>query len=133
MTRSLRVALADDESELRGYCQKLLSRLGHQVVVVAENGRDLLEQCRLQHPDVVLTDLRMPEMGGIPAARVLQQEQPTPIILMSAHFDADALACAEADHVLGCLVKPINPSELEAALERVSPLTIPASPGERGR
>jgi len=119
MTRSLRIALADDESELRGYYHKLLSRLGHQVVVVAENGRVLLEQCQILHPDVVLTDLRMPELGGIPAARALQQERPTPIILMSAHFDSDALACAEADHVLGCLVKPINPADLEAALERV--------------
>jgi response regulator NasT len=119
MTPSLRIALADDESDLRDYCRKLLSRMGHQVVVVAENGRALLEQCRTACPDVVLTDVKMPEMSGIRAARALWQERPTPVILMSAHFDAEALECAKSENVVCCLVKPINPARLEEVLGRV--------------
>ena len=49
MTRVLRIAVADDEPRMRAYFQKILPRLGHQVVAVARTGRELVEQCRAVH------------------------------------------------------------------------------------
>ncbi len=118
MSHPLRIALAEDEAELRVWCRKLLSRLGHQVVVEAENGRELVEQCRLQHPDLVLTDVRMPEMTGLEAARLISQDGPIPIILMSAHLDPRSLPCAESEHIVGFLVKPFNQGALETMLKQ---------------
>jgi CheY-like chemotaxis protein len=46
MTRALRIAAADDEPDVRDYFRWLLPRLGHQVVAVAQTGRELIEQCR---------------------------------------------------------------------------------------
>ena len=46
MNRALRIAVADDEPDMRDYFRKILPRLGHQVVSAAETGRELLEQCR---------------------------------------------------------------------------------------
>ncbi len=117
MNRSLRIALAEDDGDLRVYCQKLLARIGHQVVLLAENGRQLVEGCHMERPDLVLTDVQMPELNGLQAARAIYQDRPTPIIAMSAHLDPRSLDCAESDHILSILVKPFSESALREALE----------------
>lgn len=112
MIPSLRVVVADDEPDMRDYFQKALPRLGHQVVGVAENGHELVEQCKALKPDLVLTDIRMPDMDGIDAATRIYQDRPVPVILVSAYHDPGLIARAEADHVLGYLVKPIKQADL---------------------
>jgi response regulator NasT len=112
MKPALRIAVADDEPDMREYFQKLLPRLGHQVVGTAETGRDLINLCRAQQPDVVLTDIKMPDMDGIDAAVQLYRERPVPVILVSAFHDPELIARAEGDHILGYLVKPIKPADL---------------------
>jgi response regulator NasT len=116
MTRALRIAVADDEPDMRDYFRKILPRLGHQVVAVAEDGRDLIAQCRGTRPDLVVTDIKMPDMDGIDAATRLYEEMPVPVILVSAYHDPELIARAESDHILGYLVKPIKQSDLEPAI-----------------
>src|SRR5262249_43028276 len=108
MNRSLRIAVADDEPDMRDYFRKILPRLGHQVVSVAETGRELIEQCHQSRPDLVITDIKMPDMDGIDAAIGLYREKPVPVILVSAYHEPELIARAEADHILGYLVKPIK-------------------------
>jgi AmiR/NasT family two-component response regulator len=112
MTSSLRVVVADDEPDMRDYFQRALPRLGHAVVGVAQDGRELVEQCRAAQPDLVITDIKMPDMDGIDAAVRIYQERPVPVILVSAYHDATLVARAEADHILGYLVKPIKQADL---------------------
>jgi response regulator NasT len=112
MTVPLRIAVADDEPDMRDYFQKALTRLGHKVVGAAENGRELIDLCRRQAPDLVITDIKMPDMDGIDAACHIYKERPVPIILVSAFHDPELIARAEADHVLGYLVKPIKQADL---------------------
>ena len=116
MTQPLRIVVADDEPDMRDYFKKILPRLGHVVVAVAENGRELVEQCRTHRPDLVITDIKMPDMDGIDAAVALYQEQPVAIILVSAHHDPELIRRAEADHIMGYLVKPIKQSDLEPTI-----------------
>jgi response regulator NasT len=116
MTTSLRIAVADDEPDMREYFQKSLLRLGHKVVAVAQNGRELVEQCRALQPDLVITDIKMPDMDGIEAAIQIYRERPVPVILVSAYHDAALIARAEADHILGYLVKPIKQADLEPVI-----------------
>ena len=94
----------------------MLKRLGHQVVSVAENGRELVEHCRQQRPDLVITDIKMPEMDGIEASQEICRERPVPIILVSAFQDGKLIERAEADSVLAYLVKPIGPDDLVPAI-----------------
>ena len=47
MSQSLRIAIADDEPDMRDYFQQVLPRLGHTVVAVAQNGRELVDLCRM--------------------------------------------------------------------------------------
>ena len=116
MNSSLRIAVADDEPDMRDYFQKLLPRLGHKVVGVAGSGRELVELCRKESPDLVITDIKMPDMDGIDAAVRVYQERPVPFILVSAFHDPALIARAEADHILGYLVKPIKPADLEPTI-----------------
>jgi len=116
MNRALRIAVADDEPDMRDYFRKILPRLGHHVVVAPETGRELVEQCRKAGPDLVITDIKMPDMDGIDAATQIYLEKPIPVILVSAYHDPELIARAEADHILGYLVKPIKQSDLEPTI-----------------
>lgn len=108
----LRIIVADDEPDMRDYFRKILPRLGHHVVAVAQNGRELLEQCKALRPQLVITDIKMPEMDGIEAAEEIYKDHPVAVILVSAYHDADLIARAEADHIMGYLVKPIKQADL---------------------
>jgi response regulator NasT len=112
MSQPLRIAVADDEPDMRDYFRKILPHLGHQVVAVAANGRELVELCRTAKPDLVITDIKMPEMDGIDAAIALFRERPVPVIVVTAYHDPTLIERAEADHVMGYLIKPIKQADL---------------------
>lgn len=116
MTDKLRIAVADDEADMRDWFERILPTLGHQVVSVAETGLELAEHCRTLKPDLVITDIKMPDMDGIEAAQAICAERPVPIILISAYHDAELIERAEADHVLAYLVKPIGKAALGPAI-----------------
>jgi two-component system, response regulator PdtaR len=116
MTSGLRIAVADDEPEMRDFFEKVLPRFGHQVVAVAENGAQLIEHCRRLEPDLIITDIKMPELDGIEASSQICRERAVPVILVSAYHDPELIARAEADHVLAYLVKPIGLADLQPAI-----------------
>lgn len=114
MTSPLRIAVADDEPDIRAYYRCILPRLGFEVVAVCPSGQELVEQCGRTHPDLVLTDFRMPDMDGLEAARRLNQKAPIPVVLVTAHFDGDLSQQMEGEElpILGVLDKPIKQAEL---------------------
>ncbi len=116
MNRSLKIAVADDELDMRDYFQKILPILGHQVVAVAQTGRELVDLCASTRPDLVITDIKMPDMDGIDAATQIYRQAAIPVILVSAYHDADFIRRAEADHIMAYLVKPIKQADLEPAI-----------------
>ena len=65
LTRALRIVVADDEVDIRDYLEVLLPRLGHKVVGLAENGQQLVTLCQQEHPDLVITDVMMPQVGWV--------------------------------------------------------------------
>ena len=116
MSTPLRIAVADDEPEMREYLQEALPRLGHQVVAVAETGRQLVDRCAAARPDLVITDIKMPGKDGIEVAEEANRERQVPVILVSAHHDADLIVRAGADHIMAYLIKPIKQADLETAI-----------------
>lgn len=118
MLRPLRIAIADDEQDMRDYFERILPILGHQVVATAATGEELIEQCRLTDPDLVITDLKMPQMDGIEAAAHLLREKPVPVILVSAYHDPELQRRAESRNVMAYLVKPIKKADLEPAISQ---------------
>jgi AmiR/NasT family two-component response regulator len=116
MNQSLRIAVADDEPDMQEYFRTILPRLGHTVIAVSGTGRDLVEQCRVSKPDLVITDIKMPDMDGIDAAAFIYKSCAVPVILVSGHHDSATIRRAEADFVMAFLVKPIKQADLEPAI-----------------
>lgn len=114
--RALRIAVADDEADTRQFFRELLPRLGHEVVGVAETGQQLVEQCRASRPNLVITDVRMPDMDGVRAAEEINREYSVPVILVTAHHEEDLTAGGVPDHVMAYLSKPAKPVDLQAAI-----------------
>ena len=119
MTQSLRVVLADDEPELLAYYQSLLGAMGHEVVATAANGEELVRQCRVTQPDLVITDVKMPEKDGIQAVLEVFRERPMRVILVTGYHAPSHIYGALREMVLAYLAKPFQQRELEMAIDRV--------------
>lgn len=116
MKSPLRVIVADDEPDMLEYLEKTFPQLGHEVVASARTGRELVDLCRVHRPDLIVTDIRMPEMDGIEAATEINRTAPIPVILISAYHDTELVERAESDHILAYLVKPISQPDLPPAI-----------------
>jgi response regulator NasT len=68
------------------------------------------------NPDVIIMDIRMPEMEGTEAAARINQSRPTPILMLTAYTDRETIRRAESAGALGYLVKPVNEAELSPAI-----------------
>ena len=85
-----KVAAADDEAYLRTALKKLMNweKMGCELIRVVNNGRELLQCVEEEHPDIVITDIRMPEIDGLEVCRQLYEKYPeTQTIILSAYTD----------------------------------------------
>ena len=112
----LKILVADDEQDMRDWFQKILPLLGHRVIEAVATGRQLVAAARELRPDLIITDIKMPDMDGIAAAADLYRDYPVPVILVSAYHEPELIARAEADHIMAYLIKPIKQADLEPAI-----------------
>ena len=124
--QALRVVVADDEAPARSRMRDLLedcaATLALEVVGEAANGRALLQLLEETPADVVLLDIRMPEMDGIEVAQHLQKVADPPNVIFTTAYDAYALKAFEL-HAVDYLLKPIRLRRLFEALSRVRTIT----------
>ena len=116
MNAALNIAVADDEPRMREYYREMLTRMGHRVVAAAATGRELVRACREGRPDLIITDIKMPELDGIDAAVEIGRDEPIPTILVSAYHDEGLFQRARSGDFFGFLVKPIKQDDLKAAI-----------------
>lgn len=112
-----RVIIADDESLIRMDLREMLTNLGYLVVGEVGDGRSAVNLARELRPDIVVMDIKMPDMDGIEAARVLTEEQIAPVILLTAYSQQELVDRAREAGVVGYLVKPFKESDLTPAIE----------------
>ncbi len=112
------ILAVDDASSVRTMLKDYLSEEGFRVLT-ATNGLEALETARREHPDLILLDIMMPEMGGYDFIRAFRQEADTPIILLTARVE-------EVDKVAGLelgaddyVTKPFGMRELVARVQAV--------------
>jgi len=101
---------------MRKYMQTILPRLGHVVIAAAETGRELVERCVELQPDLVITDVSMPEMDGLEAAVAIYRARPLPIIVISGFHGPELIERTAVAHVMAYMVKPIKQSDLEPVI-----------------
>ncbi len=116
MAHGRRMAIADEEPPVRTLLRSCLERMGHQVVVEAASGDELLEGCRRCAPDLVIADIRLPGHDAADAVSQVTLERHLPLVVLSATFDHATLERAYRCHPFAYLVKPIREAELEPAI-----------------
>jgi len=112
----VRVLIADDEEQVLTGLAEMLESAGYSVIAKARTGREACELTAAVGPDVVLLDLRMPDMDGIEAARTIVQTAPTPIILCTAYCDEGLVVRAAEAGIYAYLLKPFHISDLVPAI-----------------
>ena len=112
-----RVVIADDESIVRTDLKEMLTGLGYLVVGEVGDGRSAVNVAREVKPDVVIMDIKMPDMDGIEAAKILTEEQIAPVILLTAFGQKELVERAKEAGVVGYLVKPFREADLSPAIE----------------
>jgi AmiR/NasT family two-component response regulator len=112
-----RILIADDESLIRLDLRDMLTHLGYQVVAEAGDGRQAIDLARKLKPDLVIMDIRMPDVDGIQAAATLTAERIAPVVLLTAFSDTQLVEQAREAGVVGYVVKPFREAELMPVLE----------------
>jgi response regulator NasT len=115
--QELRVVIADNESIIRMDLKELLEEAGHAVVGEAADGIKAIELARRHKPDLVIMDIKMPEMDGIAAAKIISAEKLAPVLLLTAFSQKEIVEKAKDSGVLAYLVKPIKEANLFPAIE----------------
>ncbi len=120
---SIRVAVVDDQALVRsGFSMVLGYQSDIEVVAEAGNGLEAIEVTRAQRPDVVLMDIRMPEMDGLEATSIILEEADWPLrVLILTTFDADEYVYkALRAGASGFVLKDIPPEDLISAVRAVA-------------
>ena len=112
-----RVIIADDESIIRMDLREMLSAMGYLVVGEAGDGVSAVNLAREIRPDLVIMDIKMPDLDGIAAAKILTEERIAPVLLLTAFSQQELVAGAKEAGVVGYIVKPFRESELTPAIE----------------
>ncbi len=114
----MKILIVDDEPLARLRMSRLLEGISNtDIVGEAKSGKEALLRSSVLHPDIVLLDIRMPEMDGLETALHLATMQHPPAVIFTTAFSEHALAAFEANAV-DYLLKPIRRERLEAALNK---------------
>jgi response regulator NasT len=115
--RRVRIVIADDESIIRMDLREMLMHLGYDVIGEAADGRTAIDLARKLQPDLVVMDIKMPDLDGIEAAARLTRERVAPVVLLTAYSEQNLIGRAKGAGVAGYLVKPFRESELMPVIE----------------
>ncbi|MFK8019045.1 MAG: LytR/AlgR family response regulator transcription factor [Pseudomonadales bacterium] len=112
----MNVLIVDDEPLARDRLKRMVNETRDwNVIAEACNGVEAVAQCSESRPDVVLMDIRMPEMDGLSAARKISDDENAPAIIFCTAYDEYGVEAFEAEAV-GYLLKPVRQENLESAL-----------------
>lgn len=112
----LRILIAEDETIIRLDLRSLLEASGFEVCAEARDGQEAVQLARSSAPDLAIFDVKMPKLDGIDAARVILEERPIPIVMLTAYGQDELVARAIEAGVFGYLVKPFRESDLLPAI-----------------
>ncbi|RYG25145.1 response regulator transcription factor [bacterium] len=118
MSQKIRVVLADDESSYRKALEKTLSLMGEcELLAVCKDGQEALDACLADPPEVLLTDINMPNLSGIELTRkLLKKEKQVNVVILTVKEDDDTVYEAFRAGALGYLLKTSTPQDVVEAI-----------------
>ena len=117
VVKPLKILIADDEALLRLDLREMLEEAGHTVAGEAENGKIAVSLAERERPDLVIMDVKMPEMDGLEAAKLIGEAKLAPVLLLTAYSQQEIVQEATNSGVFAYLVKPVREEELFPAIE----------------
>ncbi|HZT05528.1 MAG TPA: response regulator transcription factor [Chloroflexota bacterium] len=119
--RSWKIMVVDDHELARaGVISLLAGQRDLEIAAEAATGREAITRAALVKPDLVLMDIRMPEMDGLEATRRIKEAQPaTSVVILTMHEDPDYLLAAVQAGAAGYLLKGSSKSEIVGGIRRV--------------
>jgi CheY-like chemotaxis protein len=118
------ILVVDDNPDLRHYVSMILRQVGFNVVL-AQNGADGFKKAQIYHPDVIVTDLMMPQVSGLELIRMIREDRElkgTPTILLTAKADEDTRIEGVERGADAYVSKPFNDRELIAEVRNLQAL-----------
>lgn len=118
MPPTIRLVIAEDEQAWRNVLQKTLGLMPEaEILAVCKDGREALDVCLADPPDVLLTDVSMPRMDGIELIRnLLRKEKDVAVVVLTAHDEDDTVFDAFRAGALGYLLKTSMPNDVVEAV-----------------
>ena len=119
---SLNVVAVDDSRTMREMIRFTLNQAGFEIHL-AEDGLDGLKVLEEQSPDVIITDINMPNLDGFGFIDAVRQREDTgavPILVLTTESSAELKARARAAGATGWIVKPFDPDKLIGAIQKVA-------------
>jgi two-component system, chemotaxis family, chemotaxis protein CheY len=115
-----RVLITDDAAFMRMQLKDIVTKIGHEVVGEAENGKIAIELAKELQPDLITMDITMPEMNGVDATREIKKALPEAKIIMCSAMGqqgmvVDAIQAGASDFI----VKPFNFDRIKESLGKV--------------
>lgn len=114
--KSIRVLVTEDDFMVSKSITQTLNDIGYEQVGLASNGEEAVEMTRSLHPDVILMDIKMPKLDGLQAARQIQENSATPIVILTAYDSQELVKEASKSGVGAFLIKPPEAFEIEKAV-----------------
>ncbi|WP_096186979.1 response regulator [Evansella halocellulosilytica] len=117
----MRILVTDDAAFMRMQLKDILTKLGHEVVGEAENGKVAIDLYKELKPDLVTMDITMPELDGVSALKEIKQVDPNATVIMcSAMGQQNMVVEAIQSGAKDFIVKPFNQERISEAIQKVA-------------
>ena len=117
MTDDIRILIAEDNTLLRGVLRDALEEAGMTVVGEASDGNEAVIAAEAHRPDVIVMDMRMPNVDGIEATeRISASDWAMPVVVLSAYDEPQMIEAALAAGATNCLKKGVGLDDLIDAI-----------------
>jgi len=118
MEQVSQILVVDDEEQMRAAMEAVLARMGH-AVRKCENGREALEAIELSKPDLVISDMRMPEMDGMELLAAIRETNPLlPVVMITAYGTIEQAVDVMKAGAFDFVTKPFSAEDLEQIVAR---------------
>jgi AmiR/NasT family two-component response regulator len=114
--KDIRVLIVEDDALVSEMIQGLLEEMSYVIVGRAVNGSQAIGMTQSTRPDVVLMDIKLPDMDGIEATRRIHESCPTPVVVLTAYDTPELVERASVAGVGAYLVKPPDADEIDRAI-----------------
>ena len=117
--RKLRILIADDEALIRQDIKEILVEAGYEVIAEAKDGHHALELAKETYPDLMILDIKMPNINGLEAAEEIQiaLNKRIPTVILTAYNQPELIQKAGEVGAFAFLTKPTRPQDLIASIE----------------